>query len=181
MSEISRRHVCRLSSFALASFFVTSQNTAWGVQDPVGSPQQIDGCIVAPLREAWLPTNGADNVILWFSFFPFRALLWGACASVGRLMGDQGERFLHEVIRPHIRRDTGQWLSKIPSGQQIMVELEQLSGSQEYMVQMSRWQPGSMGLTSHSPEGYPAAPSLTVREDSGLKVVRARGASIGEH
>lgn len=94
------------------------------------------------------------------------------------LMGNQGERFLHEVIRPHIRRDTGQWLSKIPSGQQIVVELEQLSGSQEYMVQMSRWQPGSMGLTSHSPEGYPAAPSLTVREDSGLKVVRARGASL---
>ena len=59
-----------------------------------------------------------------------------------------------------------------------MVELEQLSGSQEYMVQMSRWQPGSMGLTSHSPEGYPAAPSLTVRENSGLKVVRSRGASV---
>ena len=47
------------------------------------------------------------------------------------LMGNQGERFLYEVIRPHIRRDTGQWLSKIPSGQQIVVELEQLSGSQD--------------------------------------------------
>ncbi len=53
MSELSRRHVCRLSSFALVSFFVAPQNTAWGVQDPVGSPQQIDGCIVAPLSEAW--------------------------------------------------------------------------------------------------------------------------------
>ncbi|MEZ7666002.1 hypothetical protein O3667_07305 [Rothia mucilaginosa] len=178
MSELSRRHVCRLSSFALVSFFVAPQSTAWGIQGSVGSPQQIDGCTVAPLREAWLPTNGADNVILWFQLLPFSGPYAGvhALPSVD-LMGDQGERFLYEVIRPHIHRDTGQWLSKIPSGQQIVVELEQLSGSQEYMVQMSRWQPGSMGLTSHSPEGYPAAPSLTVREDSGLKVVRARGAS----
>ena len=85
------------------------------------------------------------------------------------LMGESRRVSLYEVIRPHIRRDTGQWLSKIPSGQQIVVELEQLSGSQEYIVQMNRWQPGSMGLTSHSPEGYPAAPSLVVRRESGLR------------
>ena len=88
MSELSRRHVCRLSSFALVSFFVTPQNTAWGVQDPVGSPQQIDGCTVAPLREAWLPTNGADNVILWFQLLPFSGPFVGVHAlSVGRTDG----------------------------------------------------------------------------------------------
>ena len=109
MSELSRRHVCRLSSFALVSFFVTPQNTAWGVQDPVGSPQQIDGCIVAPLREAWLPTNGADNVILWFQLLPFSGPFVGvpALPSV-ELMGDPGERFLQGGIRPPISRDRGQ-------------------------------------------------------------------------
>ena len=179
MSELSRRQVCRLSSFALVSFFVSPQSNAWGVQDPVGSPQQIDGCTVAPLREAWLPTNGADNAILWFQLLPFSGPYAGVHALPSiELMGNQEESALYEVIRPHIRRDTGQWLSKIPSGQQIVVELEQLSGSQEYIVQMNRWQPGSMGLTSHSPEGYPAAPSLVVRRESGLRVIRSRGASL---
>ena len=95
MSELSRRHVCRLSSFALVSFFVAPQSNAWGIQGSVGSPQQIDGCTVAPLREAWLPTNGADNVILWFQLLPFSGpLCWGACASVGRTDGESRRAIL---------------------------------------------------------------------------------------
>ncbi len=40
MSELSRRHVCRLSSFALVSFFVAPQSNAWGIQGSVGSPSK---------------------------------------------------------------------------------------------------------------------------------------------
>lgn len=95
MSELSRRHVCRLSSFALVSFFVAPQSTAWGIQGSVGSPQQIDGCTVAPLREAWLPTNGADNVILWFQLLPFSGPYAGVHApSVGRTDGESRRAIL---------------------------------------------------------------------------------------
>ena len=111
------------------------------------------GALSPPFVNRGFADQWWNNAIPVVSALPFRAPMLGCMRFPSiELMGIKKSQ-PYMVIRPHIRRDTGRWSSKIPSDQQIVVESRAIGGSQEYIVQMNLCCAAGYHGATYSPEG----------------------------